>query len=84
MFVFLVPILFCLVYVIKKMLFITKIKQWRILEKAATPENTVNNIEGHSSRSRSSFQQRSASQLLSQIPRLNQVTSVLVSENLNE
>ncbi|CAK66609.1 unnamed protein product (macronuclear) [Paramecium tetraurelia] len=74
-FLFLVPIFMCLLYVIKKMLFVTKIKSWHILERVQTlPAELQEQMPQHTL-------SRNASQLLQQLPKLNQTTSILIQGN---
>ncbi|CAD8057871.1 unnamed protein product [Paramecium sonneborni] len=74
-FLFLVPIFMCLLYVLKKMLFITKIKSWHILERVQTPP-----AESQEQMPQQTLS-RNASQLLQQLPKLNQTTSILIQGN---
>ncbi|CAD8055111.1 unnamed protein product [Paramecium sonneborni] len=74
-FLFLIPIFMCLIYVLKKMLFITKIKSWHILERVQTPPAEPQEQIPQQTLS------RNASQLLQQLPKLNQTTSILIQGN---
>ncbi|KAM3138420.1 hypothetical protein pb186bvf_009506 [Paramecium bursaria] len=75
-FICLIPIFYCLVYILVKMLFITKIKSWHILDRPQTPINNEEAIH-QSILSRQSHQHR-ATELLNQVPRITQTTEILI------